>query len=155
MPVHSCIELPSEDTGLKTIIIYPHDVPLHRRPTGDSLRVPSLWDKHHKDHQPLCCWIHRSTEWVILIFTLPRLKNNLKRSFNKPASALTHTHTHTSLHLCTACLQRNSCELCLSSSQTSDCSWCNVLQRWAGHKGCSTCPYRAIQTFIYIHFVCF
>ncbi|KAM3863944.1 plexin domain-containing protein 1-like [Diretmus argenteus] len=27
------------------------------------------------------------------------------------------------------CLQRDSCELCLSSNQTSGCSWCNVLQR--------------------------
>ncbi|TDH03196.1 hypothetical protein EPR50_G00160630 [Perca flavescens] len=27
------------------------------------------------------------------------------------------------------CLQHDSCELCLSSNQTSDCSWCNVLQR--------------------------
>ncbi|XP_075894850.1 plexin domain-containing protein 1-like isoform X1 [Nelusetta ayraudi] len=27
------------------------------------------------------------------------------------------------------CLQLNSCELCLSSSQTSDCRWCNILQR--------------------------
>ncbi|XP_071765409.2 plexin domain-containing protein 1-like isoform X1 [Centroberyx gerrardi] len=27
------------------------------------------------------------------------------------------------------CLQHNSCELCLSSNQTSGCSWCNVLQR--------------------------
>lgn len=27
------------------------------------------------------------------------------------------------------CLQHNSCDLCLSSNQTSGCSWCNVLQR--------------------------
>ncbi|KAM7371654.1 hypothetical protein PAMP_008872 [Pampus punctatissimus] len=27
------------------------------------------------------------------------------------------------------CLQHDSCHLCLSSNQTSDCSWCNVLQR--------------------------
>ncbi|XP_038560953.1 plexin domain-containing protein 1-like [Micropterus salmoides] len=27
------------------------------------------------------------------------------------------------------CLQHDSCELCLSSIQTSGCSWCNVLQR--------------------------
>ncbi|KAM9346579.1 plexin domain-containing protein 1-like [Symphorus nematophorus] len=27
------------------------------------------------------------------------------------------------------CLQHDSCELCLSSNQTSGCSWCNVLQR--------------------------
>ncbi|CAK6961203.1 plexin domain-containing protein 1-like [Scomber scombrus] len=27
------------------------------------------------------------------------------------------------------CLQHESCELCLSSNQTSGCSWCNVLQR--------------------------
>ncbi|XP_010738741.2 plexin domain-containing protein 1 [Larimichthys crocea] len=27
------------------------------------------------------------------------------------------------------CLQHDSCELCLSSNQTSACSWCNVLQR--------------------------
>ncbi|XP_060883126.1 plexin domain-containing protein 1-like [Labrus mixtus] len=27
------------------------------------------------------------------------------------------------------CLQHESCELCLSSDQTSGCSWCNVLQR--------------------------
>ncbi|XP_070704387.1 plexin domain-containing protein 1-like [Pempheris klunzingeri] len=27
------------------------------------------------------------------------------------------------------CLQLDSCELCLSSNQTSGCSWCNVLQR--------------------------
>ncbi|KAK9535317.1 hypothetical protein VZT92_007704 [Zoarces viviparus] len=27
------------------------------------------------------------------------------------------------------CLQHDSCELCLSSNQTSNCSWCNVLQR--------------------------
>ncbi|XP_040011359.1 plexin domain-containing protein 1-like isoform X2 [Xiphias gladius] len=27
------------------------------------------------------------------------------------------------------CLQRDSCELCLSSNQTSGCSWCHVLQR--------------------------
>lgn len=153
MPVHSCIGLPSEDTGLKTIIIiYPHNVLLHRPPPRDSLWVPSLWDKHHKDHQPLRRWIHCSTEWVILIFTLPRLKNNLKCPFNKPASALSHTHT--SLHLCTACLQHNSCELCRSSSQTSDCSWCNVLQRWAGQRGFSSCPFQAIQTFVYILSVC-
>ncbi|XP_054464009.1 plexin domain-containing protein 1-like isoform X2 [Anoplopoma fimbria] len=28
-----------------------------------------------------------------------------------------------------ACLQHDSCELCLSSNKTSGCSWCNVLQR--------------------------
>ncbi|XP_061567500.1 plexin domain-containing protein 1-like isoform X2 [Cololabis saira] len=27
------------------------------------------------------------------------------------------------------CLQHDSCDLCLSSNQTSGCSWCNVLQR--------------------------
>uniref|UniRef100_A0A8C9YLU0 Plexin domain containing 1 n=1 Tax=Sander lucioperca TaxID=283035 RepID=A0A8C9YLU0_SANLU len=27
------------------------------------------------------------------------------------------------------CLQHDNCELCLSSNQTSGCSWCNVLQR--------------------------
>ncbi|KAA8585392.1 plexin domain-containing protein 1 isoform X1 [Etheostoma spectabile] len=27
------------------------------------------------------------------------------------------------------CLQHDSCELCMSSNQTSGCSWCNVLQR--------------------------
>ncbi|XP_028311052.1 plexin domain-containing protein 1-like isoform X2 [Gouania willdenowi] len=27
------------------------------------------------------------------------------------------------------CLQHNNCDLCLSSNQTSGCSWCNVLQR--------------------------
>ncbi|KAM9392066.1 plexin domain-containing protein 1-like [Pholidichthys leucotaenia] len=27
------------------------------------------------------------------------------------------------------CLQHNSCELCLTSNQTSGCSWCHVLQR--------------------------
>uniref|UniRef100_A0A667Z9N3 Plexin domain containing 1 n=1 Tax=Myripristis murdjan TaxID=586833 RepID=A0A667Z9N3_9TELE len=27
------------------------------------------------------------------------------------------------------CLQHDSCELCLTSNQTSGCSWCNVLQR--------------------------
>nr|XP_061805299.1 plexin domain-containing protein 1-like [Nerophis lumbriciformis] len=27
------------------------------------------------------------------------------------------------------CLQHDSCESCISSNQTSDCSWCNVLQR--------------------------
>ena len=34
--------------------------------------------------------------------------------------------------LCAACLLHDSCELCLSSNQTSGCSWCNVLQRWVG-----------------------
>lgn len=77
--------------------------PLHRRPTWDSLWVPSLWDKHHKDHQPLRRGIHCSTEWVILIFTLPRLKNNLNRSFNKPASALTLAHTRPCISVQPAC----------------------------------------------------
>ncbi|XP_061556796.1 plexin domain-containing protein 1-like isoform X1 [Phycodurus eques] len=27
------------------------------------------------------------------------------------------------------CLQHDNCECCISSNQTSDCSWCNVLQR--------------------------
>ncbi|KPP59906.1 hypothetical protein Z043_122134, partial [Scleropages formosus] len=28
------------------------------------------------------------------------------------------------------CLQHRSCELCLSSTVTSGCGWCNILQRW-------------------------
>ncbi|XP_041737928.2 plexin domain-containing protein 1-like isoform X2 [Coregonus clupeaformis] len=31
--------------------------------------------------------------------------------------------------LCPACLQHDSCELCLLSNLTSGCTWCNVLQR--------------------------
>lgn len=30
---------------------------------------------------------------------------------------------------CSACLQHDNCEICLSSNQTSGCSWCNILQR--------------------------
>ncbi|CAB1341667.1 unnamed protein product [Coregonus sp. 'balchen'] len=33
-----------------------------------------------------------------------------------------------------ACLQHDSCELCLSSNLTSGCTWCNVLQRGAGEE---------------------
>uniref|UniRef100_A0A673A4G5 Plexin domain containing 1 n=1 Tax=Sphaeramia orbicularis TaxID=375764 RepID=A0A673A4G5_9TELE len=32
------------------------------------------------------------------------------------------------------CLQHDSCDLCLSSNQTSGCSWCNVLQRKNNNK---------------------
>ena len=67
-----------------------------------------------------------------------RLYKSLAKYQKRLDSGIQHQHTihQTCSSLRSACLQHDSCERCLSSNQTSGCSWCHVLQRWVRQSDC-------------------